>query len=270
MNRIGLGIGSGGGVSQAQRVINAIEEQGGSPASAEKTAISDFFGSLGDGLSLLKALYVPVWAGAGANAINWVTGQVDGSFIGGITHAAGYFEGNGTTGYFSMAGSPSSFEQTADSAIVGFYTPTPALADERDVIASDGVSHLGLFEVVGATQRIFFDCFGNTAGRIDTVSAPQEGLIMGNRKGTSRRIVVFDSGGSNLLASASNGDAGTVPTVDIYLGSRNNDGTADFFSTRRYSVGFVGLGHTVAEETTLGNAIYDMLDAFTTHQPTMV
>ena len=101
---LGVGIGIGGGSrldADAQAYIAAIEADGVTVTVEQKAAISTFVVSGKDAgwYSELKRLYLPIWAAAAPNARCLVSGT-SGTFVGGVTHSAGYVTGNGTTGYF--------------------------------------------------------------------------------------------------------------------------------------------------------------------------
>lgn len=49
--------------------------------------------------SSIKRMYLPIWAAAAPNAI-CMTSLTSGTFNGTVTHAAGYVQGDGSTGYF--------------------------------------------------------------------------------------------------------------------------------------------------------------------------
>ena len=108
---------SGGGESydeDADTYFTALEDEGASPTSEQKTAISDYFTALkaASNFTPVKALYLPIWADAAANALNAVNpGTYDLTWAGTVTHASGYVVSNGSTGYgygnfYGPAGSP--------------------------------------------------------------------------------------------------------------------------------------------------------------------
>jgi hypothetical protein len=83
---------------------NAVETAGATITTAQKLAISAFFksGARDGWLSSMKRLYLPIWAAAAPNAVGLIN-STSGTFTaGGITHAAGYVQGNGSTGYFDF------------------------------------------------------------------------------------------------------------------------------------------------------------------------
>ena len=91
------------GDADAAAYVAAVVAAGGTVSGAQATAINDFYVSAkaDSYYTSLKRLYLPIWGVAAANAIDMI-GLTSGTFVGGVTHAAGYVQGNGSTGYFSL------------------------------------------------------------------------------------------------------------------------------------------------------------------------
>lgn len=87
----------------AAAYIALVEAAGAAPDAAQKTVISDFYvAAKAEGYyTSLKRIYLPIWGVAAANAIDMI-GGTSGTFVGGVTHGAGYVQGNGSTGYFNL------------------------------------------------------------------------------------------------------------------------------------------------------------------------
>jgi hypothetical protein len=88
----------------ARAYIAAVETAGGTVSATQRTAVSDFYraGKSAGWYSSIKRLYLPIWASAAPNAIDMI-GLTSGTFIGTVTHAAGYAQGDGTTGSTRLA-----------------------------------------------------------------------------------------------------------------------------------------------------------------------
>lgn len=85
----------------AKGYIEAVVAAGATVTLTQRTAINNFVKGekAGSRWTLLKRIYLPIWAAAAPNAI-CMTSLTSGTFNGTVTHAAGYAKGNGTTGYF--------------------------------------------------------------------------------------------------------------------------------------------------------------------------
>ena len=263
---------SSGYGTQAQAVIDEIELQGGAPTDEEKDAIDQFFTDIGvGGLALLKRLFVPVWADANANAVDWVSpGTNSGTWNGGVTHAAGYAQSNGTTGYLDFNVSPAGAGLALDDGCIFYYSGSNSGSNSAVDMGAigPGVNSERFGVYCWDTSTAYFDYSNNSGGRISGSNSNRSGLFMGNRLGTSRRLVRKTSAGTTVIASATSADSGTIPSVNLY-GMRFNYTTPNYAS-REHGMFGLALGHSVAEESRLLDSSYTMLDSFTTHKPTMI
>tara|TARA_R110002110_G_scaffold391273_1_gene604564 strand:+ start:66 stop:869 length:804 start_codon:yes stop_codon:yes gene_type:complete len=91
----------GGGDADALAYIANLISAGENPTGAQVAAINDFYASgKSEGwYSDLVRLYLPIWGAASPNSLDLI-GGASGTWVGGVTHSAGYVQGNGTTGYF--------------------------------------------------------------------------------------------------------------------------------------------------------------------------
>jgi hypothetical protein len=102
---------NGGGIQgldpSAKSYINTIVSNGASVSSVQRQAINSFYKSAKtDGYySQIGRFYMPIWGIAAPNAVDLIT-ATSGTFVGGVTHSAGFIQGNGSTGYFNMNVSP--------------------------------------------------------------------------------------------------------------------------------------------------------------------
>ena len=187
-----LGGGFVGGLDpSAKAYINAIVAAGATVTGAQRTAINNFIKAEKDASrwTLHKRLYLPIWSVAAANAIDMVT-QASGTFVGGVTHAAGYIQGNGTTGGFNLPDSLASMGLTNAGGGVGALVK---VADTGAGFAAIG-SNTGT-----ATDTVQFFYDGNNlrftvAGAVPTVSSggtrsTLTGIFMSSRISTTNLAI---------------------------------------------------------------------------------
>ena len=67
--------------------------------------------------------FFPIWEQAAANAICMKT-QTSGTFSGGVTHGAGFVQGNGSNGHFSYGVNPADIGITSNSGTIFFLSIT--------------------------------------------------------------------------------------------------------------------------------------------------
>lgn len=102
----------GGGIQSidpdAASYIALVEAAGVSVSAVQIAALNAFVAGekSASRWALHRRMYLPIWGNAAANAICMVSGA-SGSFVGGISHAAGYWQSDGSTGYFNTAGNMS-------------------------------------------------------------------------------------------------------------------------------------------------------------------
>jgi hypothetical protein len=104
----------------AAAYIAAVETAlGSSITETQKTAIDVFSKAekLASRWTSIKRLYLPIWGNAAANAV-CLKSLASGTFVGGVTHGAGYVQGDGSTGYFDFGVSASTLGLTTSGGSV--------------------------------------------------------------------------------------------------------------------------------------------------------
>ena len=101
------GAGVAGIDPDAKAYINTIVSAGATVTSTQRNAINTFYKSAKSGgfYTPIKRFYLPIWGIAAPNAVDLIT-ATSGTFVGGVTHGAGFIQGNGSTGYFNLGVSP--------------------------------------------------------------------------------------------------------------------------------------------------------------------
>jgi hypothetical protein len=94
---------AGGLDPSAKAYINAVVAAGATVNSTQQNAINTFYkiGKAQGWYGQLKRMFLPIWGIAAPNAIGMISGS-SGTFNGTVTHAAGYVQGDGSTGYFDF------------------------------------------------------------------------------------------------------------------------------------------------------------------------
>lgn len=147
---------SGGFDRMAARYISAVETAGVTVTSTQRNAIDAFFktGKSQGWISSLRRVYLPIWAAAAPNAIDMMTVTSGTYLLGGVTHASGYVQGNGTTGYFNLGVSPSSLGLTINGGT------SFALVNQQDS-RTDTRYFLGVTDT--SNRRIYLRQDGSTS-----------------------------------------------------------------------------------------------------------
>jgi hypothetical protein len=209
----------------ARAYIAAVETAGGTVSATQRTAVSDFYraGKSAGWYSSIKRLYLPIWASAAPNAIDMI-GLTSGTFIGTVTHAAGYAQGDGTTGYFDFGVSPSTLGITTSSQSVFALVKTlsTAAANNNYLLGSFNSPSQALV-LAGQWRGIINTTTG--VGNISNTAANPTGIVMLDRADGDRGVYVRRTAGLTTVISTTSVDAGTIPTVNMHAWSMNTSGS---------------------------------------------
>lgn len=247
---------SGGGAldADARAYIAAVETALGTPiatalpsaTSNPKRIISDFIKAekAASRWSLHKRIYLPIYANAAASAIDMVS-RTSGEFtLSGVTHAAGYVQGDGTSGYFNTLIPPSSVGITAaTSMIFCLLTNLPATGSFIPIGSSNGADLLAL-----EYSTTSIASYSNKAANPATLTlsrASQSGIITGSRNANnSHQVKIRRSTGVTSGTVQTAVTSGSPSTANIYaMAYNNNSSVANYYSGRLGACGF-GLGMT--------------------------
>ena len=207
----------------------------------------------------MKAIYPMIGASAAACAQNLKSSSFTGTFTSGWTFASTGVTPNGTSAYMDTSFNPNT-QLTFDSAHISYYSRT------NNEFASS--STMGVNDVTNNEIRIilrrptntgFFISTDNTNGVLTYTITDSRGLFIGNANGVNVRKYFRNS---TLLTpnSASSRGLGVWPNFPIYIGSRNNIGTASEFDNKECSFSSIGDGLT----DTQASNFYTAVQAFQT------
>ncbi len=182
------------------------------------------------------------------NFMNTATYQL--TFTGGWTHSSTGALPNGTTGYANTGLTPSSILTLNDAHLSAYLrTNTNAGLDIGAAIPGNTAQLAG---------RLSGNYFGNVHQSLNSTvaNANSTGHYLASRTGATTNTGYKN--GASILSSAV--VSTTRPSVSLYLGARNNNGTADNFSARELAMASIGSGLTSGETSTL----YTLIQAFQT------
>jgi hypothetical protein len=235
---------------EAAAYIDAVSAVGATVTPTAKNAINSFIkaGKKNGWYNNIKRFYFPIWGAAAPNAIDLIT-LTSGTFNGVVTHANGYVQGNGSTGFFNFgvtfraAGGTNNVSafggRIAQGSGTGFKTIVGTRANTFDIttleVSGDGGSS-ALARITGFTPG-FRATAGKTNGSI--------GFFIGNIGPTSLNIVRADSSGVEVFAGTGISGA-TNDTVNI-TAMRRNWSNPDQYDNGRLSMYGSGLEFTIAQ-----------------------
>jgi len=186
----------------AKSYINAIVSAGATVTSDQRNAINTFYKSakIEGYYSQIKRFYMPIWGIAAPNAVDLIT-STSGTFAGGVTHGAGFVQGNGTTGRFLMNASSQGVGMVAGSSSTFALVKTPQNGFNAILQSTPAASKMnGLGFGANVTQYSAGNLGGiNVAGTFSGILIESE--IATNSRYFRRRIT---SGASSLGTNATN------------------------------------------------------------------
>lgn len=175
-------------------------------------------------------------------------------FTGGWTHASTGATPNGTTGYADTKMNMASVFTLNDTAI-SFYSrnsvgsTTSVMWGVYSAVTGDpGVQLLPDFS--GTLYSDMYNLQGGPA-RFSVANTNTQGYFMQSRVASNDHKVYRN--GSSLGGNATSG--GSLPSLNLYLGARNDGGTATSFNTNECAFFTVGLGISTALASTMYNDI---------------
>ena len=242
---------NGGGVAgidpDAKAYINTIVSAGATVTSTQRNAINTFYktGKTEGWYSLLKRLYLPIWAIASPNAIDMVS-RASGSFAGGVTHSSGYATGNGTTGVFNYNTNANAQGLSASTGCAFWLAYTGATTGVQ-VGALQGVTiRCSLFSTFSSLFSSELTSSATSVGGTVAGANLNLGILLSTRTSTTSHKV-FHRRSSFLQRGTTNTTAETLaaPNAMQCAWARGRDGIArDSFSNAGLGAHGIGLGMT--------------------------
>ena len=249
----------------AKAYINAVVANGATVTSTQRNAINEFVksGKTDGWWSSMRRIYLPIWGIAAPNAIDIISGT-SGTFTGTITHAAGYIQGDGSTGTFRFNGNPSGLGLTLNSGFL--FT----LCNQATTIVGVPIGALQ-----GVTNRCSMTSGAGTLGIEYTSSATginftqglsnQNGVICFSRtSSSSSTLYQRKTSGFSTLATNTNTETITPPNVEVCVMARGRTSTTqDNYTNGRHGAYGIGLGMPQANVSNFTFALKNLWETCT-------
>ena len=245
----------------AKGYVEELVAAGATVSGGQKSAINTFIktGKSDGWYSSLKRLYLPIWASAAPNAIDMI-GLTSGTFNGTVTHAAGYVQGDGSTGYFEIG-------QTAAQLGLAFDDAWFGMLIKQDG-ANDPAVYLGAR--TASTSVINFSKSGldlrttvANDGLLTWASATINGIISSRRGSATRSIYRRYSLGRSQVASDSTAATGSLPATNLnYMRFNRTDGFP-VYSSAQFGAVWFGTEETDAQDNSYTLALKNLWETCT-------
>jgi hypothetical protein len=239
----------------AKGYIDAVVAAGGTVSGAQKAIINTFYetGKSDGWYSSLKRLYLPIWGVAAPNAI-CMTSLASGTFVGTVTHAAGYAQGDGTTGYLNTNTDFVTQGLSESNGLLFALTNQDATVD-LDAYIGAGSGALGETVLRHRTTPSIQALFVGNTNPLTLTTVSNTGVVAFSRNAGSRRLSLRKTAGITDT-SAVIGDIGTIRGSNVLAMAQNNANSgvtlANASNARFGAVGFgLGLSSAATDNFTL-------------------
>ena len=225
--------------ADAAAYIAAVVDAGGAVSGAQASVIDTFYktGKSDGWYSSLKRVYLPIWGVAAPNAIDMIA-RGSGTFVGGVTHAAGYVQGDGSTGYFDFGVSPSTLGMSTDSLLAVYLNYENGSGGFKRFIDSHNSGSQTMTTSQNPPTTITLDA-GNTSTARLAATSELTGIILSSRASGTTFIQRRITSGSSTIATATVASAGAIPTNPIYALARLAGG---YSAGNNNKIGAYGVG----------------------------
>jgi hypothetical protein len=253
----------------ASAYIAAVETAGATVSGGQKKAIDTFYktGKADGWYSSLKRLYLPIWAAAAPNAIDMIA-LGSGTFVGGVTHAAGYVQGDGTTGYLDPGASGNlqtlgmggdnlhymlgiSLGGSASSVPIGAWDTN---SDRRCQITSE----------ITVNRNVFANPAALITSTALLTDASLAGVLVGSSTSFSARYIHRRKTSGTTVDSNAVNENRPIPNEQPFILARKNTGQATnlFFNGRIFAASY-GLAIAQADAPKFSLALKNLWETCT-------
>ena len=235
------------GNANALAYIALVEAAGATVSGAQRTALNEFYDSAeAEGYyTSLKRLYLPIWGVAAANAIDMI-GGTSGTFNGGVTHGAGFVQGNGTTGYFDAGATYSAMGiSTGSSSIFTLVKSGVAGASYSGFSEFDGGA------LIGTSGGVLVGRCPSSLSQFVTAITGTTGIFVMSQTATAARALYRRlTAGFTTVGSNTTSDSAAFPNLNPYFaGATNVPPTATSFHNTEYGAYGSGVGLDITKTT---------------------
>lgn len=243
-------VSSGGGFDpDAQAFFDRVTTAGGTLTTTEKNATNQLVLDMKSAgiWSAMKAVYPMVGASAAACAQNLKSSSFTGSFSSGWTFASTGVKGNGASTFFNTNFIPSA-QLTLTSGSYSLYSRTNINETTIDmaVLSTTGQIH----QIITRLQNTQYFYYRNSNVNINIPSADSLGHYILNRNSSTNTL-----GFKNGVGIWNQAETAGLPSETMYLGARNESGSAVIPASREYAFASIGDGLTDTQASNFYTAV---------------
>lgn len=216
----------------AKDYIDAVVATGVTVTLPQRLAISNFIKAekAASRWTSIRRLFFPIWGSAAANAIDMKI-RSTGTYVGGVTHAAGYVQGNGSTGYFNFGTPLTSIGLTASNGMLfALCNLADTNTDPRSLLAvTNSTGFEGIDSSSGSSIRMYYGNGTSGQGQLAATLSPRSahtGVFTASYDGTTRNFRRRNSTGTTSLGSTAGIAYSITNNQNMYAMALNSVGSA--------------------------------------------
>jgi hypothetical protein len=209
-------------------------------------------------------MYLPIWASAAPNAIDMIA-LGSGTFNGTVTHAAGYVEGDGSTGYFDPGASGNlrtlGISGSTLHYMLGVSQEGGLLSIPIGVWDGDSINRCQITNELTPTSRNLF-ASPELAANVTSNSSPRNGILIGSCTTASSRYLHRRKTAGTTVDSNTTGTAANVPNDQPYIMARRNPSPSPaslYYDGRIFAAGY-GLAIAQSDAESFSLAIKNLYE----------
>ena len=272
---IGLGLGFGLGLTpnsgvfegldpDAEGYIDAVVAAGGAVSGGQRSAINTFYktGKADGWYSSLKRLYLPIWGVAAANAI-CMRSLTSGTFVGSVTHGAGFVLSDTTTGYMDTNVGITTLGLSLSSYhFAGLYKASAAKANSYLFGSQSGSNVNRMFiSATTYTADLSSAVLGRASGTV--ASGDRLGIFTFSGAASARFLKRRKTSGVTTLGSTTTTITAQPNNVNVAFLALNTSGVVSNFCGEEIGAFSIGLELTDAQDTAYSLALKNLWEGTT-------
>jgi len=248
----------------AAAYIAAVVAAGGTVSGTQRSAINNFISAekIASRWDLVKRLYLPIWGVAAANAI-CLRSLTSGTFVGGVTHGAGFVLSDTTTGYMNTNVGLTTLGLSLSSYhFAGLYKASSAKSNSFLFGAQSG-SNVNRIFINGTTCTA--DLSSVTLGRASgtVASGDRLGIFTFSGAASSRFLKQRKTSGVTTLGSTTTTITAQPNNLNVAFLANNSSGVAGLFCGEEIGAFSIGLELTDAQDTAYSLALKNLWEGAT-------
>jgi hypothetical protein len=251
--------------ADADAYISAIRTAGASVTAAQRDRINDFIRAekIASRWDLVKRLYLPIWGVAAANAI-CLRSLTSGTFVGSVTHGAGFVKSDTTTGYMNTNVGLTTLGLSLSSYhFAGLYKTSSAQSNSV-LFGSQSGTNLNRLLITGtvATATLSSGTLGVATGTIG--ASDRLGIFTFSGAASSRFLKRRKTSGVTTLGTSITTILIQPNNLNVAFLARNLNGTSvDSFCGEEIGAFSIGLELTDAQDTAYSLALKNLWEGCT-------